>query len=227
MFHFRFKFKKCFTAIALIATVFMITIIFLPYLGEDALMSYWSLASFLFYRWHNPGESGIHSVAVCSELHPARRLCHRGSRDTQCFWTGTLWGHLWPLLQPLPSPYGCKLDFEGMILIPKYASNFTFRLQKLAIMCFVWLVPLLSLDLLWSSFKREVCLLMKLRSQRTNLQKLKFENLNQQSQFNVKKLMPWNQMSILKISIHNMYTTNTACMMYVTGFLFFRWIFLF
>ena len=180
MFHFRFKFKKCFTAIALIATVFMITIIFLPYLGEDALMCYSSLSPVLLslftLRWHYPGESGIHGVAVCSELHPARRLCHRGSGDTSCFWPGTLWGHLWPLLQPLPSPDGCKFDFEGMIWIPKYASNFTFRLQKLATMCFVLLVSLLSLDWLWSSLKREVCLLKKLRSQRTNLQKLKFEN---------------------------------------------------
>jgi len=33
----RFKFKKCFTVIALIATVFMITIIFLPYLGDTTL----------------------------------------------------------------------------------------------------------------------------------------------------------------------------------------------
>ena len=119
MLHFRFKFKKCFTAIALIATVFMITIIFLPYLGEDALMCYSSLSPVLLslftLRWHYPGESGIHGVAVCSELHPARRLCDRGSGDTSCFWTGTLWGHLWSLLQPLPSPYGCKLDFEGMI----------------------------------------------------------------------------------------------------------------
>merc|ERR1719412_2910365 len=43
----RFKFKKCFTAIALIATVFMITIIFLPYLGDTTLMCYSSLSPVL------------------------------------------------------------------------------------------------------------------------------------------------------------------------------------